>query len=181
VQRGAQGTFVYVIKPDSSVAVRRIRIGTTEGEWVSVQGDLAVGDKVVTDGADRLREGAKVEVIVPVARPGVGGGAMAIAPTRPASSLRAGPPPAEPPANTPDPAAQPAPGRPATPPAASGGSAASSWIDNLPPEAQDRVRAVMGRLPPEEAARVNKMSPDERRAFFQQMRERRQQQMQQNQ
>jgi multidrug efflux system membrane fusion protein len=34
----------------------------------------------------------------------------------------------------------------------------------------------MSRLPPEEAARVNKMSPDERRAFFQQMRERRQQQ-----
>ena len=65
VQRGAQGTFVYVVKPDSNVTVRRIRVGTTEGDWVSVQGELAAGDKVVTDGADRLREGAKVEVITP--------------------------------------------------------------------------------------------------------------------
>ena len=147
VQRGAQGTFVYVVKPDSSVTVRRIRIGTTEGDWVSVQGDLAAGDKVVTDGADRLREGAKVEVIAPA----VGG-------KPPMPSLM--------PSLTP-------PATPSTP------QTGASWIDNLPPEAQDRARAMISRLPPDEAARVNKMTQDERRAFFQQMRERRQQQQSQ--
>ena len=147
VQRAPRGAFVYVVKPDSSVTIRGIRVGTTEGDWVSVQGDLAAGDKVVTDGADRLREGAKVEVIAPVVS-------------------------ATPPART-------ATAKPATPSAApSAVPSAAGWIDNLPPEAQERVRAVMARLPPEEAARVNKMAPDERRAFFQQLRERRQQQMQ---
>ena len=186
VQRGAQGTFVYMVKPDSTVAVRRVRIGTTEGEWVSVQGDLAAGDKVVTDGADRLREGAKVEVIAPAARPGVpggpGGAGAADAPLRAASAGRPGKttssqsidgPPTAP---APAPASSAKPAAPATTPLAA--AAASSWIDNLPPEAQDRARAMMARLPPEEASRVNTMTPDERRAFFQQMRERRQQQQQ---
>ena len=213
VQRGAQGTFVYVVKPDSSVTVRRVRIGTTEGDWVSVQGDLAAGDKVVTDGADRLREGAKVEVIAPLARPGGAGGFGGMSGTagmaRPSASQpnaaqaaaraartdrsgRANPsPPADGSAIAPTspftpsaaPSAAPPPGavKPVAPAAQGATGAASSgsgWIDNLPPEAQDRARAMMGRLPPDEAARVNKMTPDERRAFFQQMRERRQQQQQ---
>ena len=212
VQRGAQGTFVYVVKPDSSVSVRRVRTGTTEGDWVSIQGDLAAGDKVVTDGADRLREGAKVEVIAPMARPGGAGGpggfagsgglggtggtgsmsgssarqtgaaeAPANAASAPSAASTGRPSRANPGQSTDGPGTGTA--KPAAPsatpsttsPAATGGS---SWIDNLPPEAQDRVRAVMARLPPEEAARVNKMSQDERRAFFQQLRERRQQQMQ---
>ena len=46
------------------------------------------------------------------------------------------------------------------------------------PKRKTGLRAMMGRLPPEEAARVNKMTQNERRAFFQQMRERRQQQQQ---
>ena len=236
VQRGTQGTFVYVVKPDSSVTVRRIRTGTTEGDWVSVQGDLAAGDKVVTDGADRLREGAKVEVIAPVARPGGGGAggagggagpgglsgpgaaagsgrpggggpsdggsasssrpsAQAAADDAPAragsagaGASRSGKSAAGQASDMPESGSPAAPIRPSAPaagarPAApattpSGAPAASSWIDNLPPEAQERVRAVMARLPPEEAARVNKMSSDERRAFFQQLRERRQQQQQ---
>ncbi len=217
VQRAAQGTFVYVVKADSSVSIRRIRLGTTEGDWVSVQGDLEAGDKVVTDGADRLRDGAKVEVITPAVRPGGGGGfggpgaaggasrpgasPTAAAPTRAAdapalgasaaksarpSGNSSGNSSADPSANpSADPPGQTAPAAPASPstnakPAATTGAPASSaWIDNLPPEAQERVRAVMSRLPPEEAARVNKMTADERRAFFQQLRERRQQQQSQ--
>jgi multidrug efflux system membrane fusion protein len=65
IQRGAQGIFVYVLKEDSTVAVRRVQLGATEGDWVAIQGELAAGDTVVTDGADRLREGAKVDVITP--------------------------------------------------------------------------------------------------------------------
>ena len=64
-QRGPQGTFVYVVKDDSSVTIRRVRLGAAEGDWVSVEGELEAGERVVTDGADRLREGAKVEVITP--------------------------------------------------------------------------------------------------------------------
>ena len=185
IQRGAQGTFIYVVKPDSSVTIRRIRLGTTEGDWVSVQGDLSAGEKVVTDGADRLREGAKVEVIAPAARPigqGRPGGQAsaqdntADAPARtPAKSTGdSATPQAQKQTQTPAPAAGVKPGAPSTPAAAP--AAGSNWIDNLPPEAQDRARNMMSRLPPDEVARVNKMSPDERRAFFQQMRERRQQQ-----
>lgn len=76
LQRGAQGAFVYVVKPDSTVTIRRVRAGATEGDWTSVQGELAVGEQVVTDGADRLREGAQVDVIVPQ-KTGAGAGAGA--------------------------------------------------------------------------------------------------------
>jgi multidrug efflux system membrane fusion protein len=68
IQRGPQGTFVYLVQPDSTVNMRRIKLGAQEGELWSVEGELKPGDKVVTDGADRLREGAKVETITPAPR-----------------------------------------------------------------------------------------------------------------
>jgi membrane fusion protein, multidrug efflux system len=60
VQRGAAGTFVYVVKPDDTVAVRPVKLGPTNGERVAVESGLAPGDQVVVDGADKLRDGAKV-------------------------------------------------------------------------------------------------------------------------
>jgi multidrug efflux system membrane fusion protein len=63
VQRGAQGTYVYLINPDSTVTVRVVKLGTTDGDRVAVVSGLTPGDRVVSDGADKLREGAKVEVI----------------------------------------------------------------------------------------------------------------------
>jgi multidrug efflux system membrane fusion protein len=65
VQRGAQGNFVYAVLADNAVALRPVVVGAADGDWVAVQGQLQPGDQVVTDGADRLRDGAKVEVIVP--------------------------------------------------------------------------------------------------------------------
>ena len=66
VQRGSVGTYVYRVQDsDNTVSVRKVEPGVTEGDWVGVKADLAVGDKVVTDGADRLREGAKVDPIAP--------------------------------------------------------------------------------------------------------------------
>jgi multidrug efflux system membrane fusion protein len=62
IQRGAQGTFVYEVKPDDTVAVQVVTLGPQDGQRVVVQSGLKLGDKVVTDGADRLREGAQVEV-----------------------------------------------------------------------------------------------------------------------
>jgi multidrug efflux system membrane fusion protein len=62
LQRGADGLFVYVVKPDRTVMVRVIKTGPTEGERVAVTSGLQVGETVVTDGADKLREGSKVEL-----------------------------------------------------------------------------------------------------------------------
>jgi len=65
IQRGNQGTVVYVVKDDSSVTLRTITAGPTEGQLTAVTQGLQAGERVVTDGVDRLREGAKVEVIEP--------------------------------------------------------------------------------------------------------------------
>ncbi len=62
VQRGVPGTFVYLIKADSTVSVRPIKLGVTDGDRVEVLTGLNPGDRVVIDGADKLREGAKVVV-----------------------------------------------------------------------------------------------------------------------
>ena len=77
IQRGTPGTFVYVVKADSTVTVRRVKLGPAQGELVAVDGGLEVGENVVVDGADRLREGAKVELASrdPAAAPKGGDGA----------------------------------------------------------------------------------------------------------
>ncbi|MBB3210822.1 multidrug efflux system membrane fusion protein [Herbaspirillum sp. Sphag1AN] len=64
IQRGSQGQFVYVVKPDNTVTVRVIKTGPTEGDVTSINDGVAVGETVVVDGIDRLREGAKVEPIL---------------------------------------------------------------------------------------------------------------------
>jgi len=65
VQRGTPGTFVYTVDPDTkAVSVRRVRLGPSQGETVSVEEGVAPGTLVVVDGADKLREGAVVEMVV---------------------------------------------------------------------------------------------------------------------
>lgn len=61
VQRGAQGTFVYVVKDDQSVSVRPVTLGAAQQDTVAIESGLAVGELIVIDGTDKLREGAKVE------------------------------------------------------------------------------------------------------------------------
>ncbi len=65
VQRGSQGTIVYVVKEDKSVSMRPVKLGPVEGDNVAVESGIKPGDLVVVDGIDRLREGAKVEVSAP--------------------------------------------------------------------------------------------------------------------
>jgi multidrug efflux system membrane fusion protein len=60
VQRGAPGTFVYLTRPDDTVAVRPVTLGPTQGDRVAVTTGLATGDQVVVDGADKLRDGAQI-------------------------------------------------------------------------------------------------------------------------
>lgn len=62
VQRGAKGTFVYVVKEDKTVAVRPVTLGVSHGEDASVTSGLAPDELVVVDGTEKLREGSKVEV-----------------------------------------------------------------------------------------------------------------------
>jgi membrane fusion protein, multidrug efflux system len=62
VQRGAPGTFVYLVNSDSTVTVKPIDLGASSGERVAVRSGLSPGDRVVIDGADKLRNGAKVTV-----------------------------------------------------------------------------------------------------------------------
>ena len=65
IQRSPQGAFVYVVKADQTVAMRPVTIGVSQGDETSVGTGLTPGDPVVVDGADRLRDGAKVEVQAP--------------------------------------------------------------------------------------------------------------------
>ena len=62
VVRSGQGTFVYVVKEDRTVALRKVAVGMSEGDSVSVESGLAPGERVVVEGSDRLRDGTKVEI-----------------------------------------------------------------------------------------------------------------------
>lgn len=65
VLRGSQGTFVFIVRDDGTVTPRPVKLGPVDGEVVAVESGLTAGDKVVVDGTDRLRDGAKVEVVEP--------------------------------------------------------------------------------------------------------------------
>ncbi len=63
LQRGAQGAmFVYVVKDDGTVSLRQVKPGASEGALVAIESGIAPGERVVVDGLDRLREGARVEL-----------------------------------------------------------------------------------------------------------------------
>jgi multidrug efflux system membrane fusion protein len=73
IQRSAQKTFVYLVKPDQTVTVRNVTLGTTEGDEAEVTSGLVPGDVVVTTGVDKLQEGSKVNAQITEgsgARPG---------------------------------------------------------------------------------------------------------------
>lgn len=59
---GVNSTFVYRVKDDSTAAVVPVKLGVADGESVGVVSGLSVGDVVVTEGGDRLRDGAQVEL-----------------------------------------------------------------------------------------------------------------------
>lgn len=61
VQRGPQGTFVYVVKPDKTVEARSVTVALTQSNQSAIASGLEAGDIVVTDGQDKLQKGAKVE------------------------------------------------------------------------------------------------------------------------
>jgi multidrug efflux system membrane fusion protein len=82
VQRGSQGSFVYAVGADNAVAVRTVALGPTDGDDVAIERGLAPGELVVVNGADKLREGAKVEAV------GAAGPGDPTSPTSPTSPSR---------------------------------------------------------------------------------------------
>ena len=62
IQRGPQGTFVFVVKTDRTVGVRPVTVGVSEEGKVSITSGLLPGELVVIDGAERLHEGSRVEL-----------------------------------------------------------------------------------------------------------------------
>ena len=130
VQRGSPGTFVYRVNDDDTVSVRLVKLGPVEGEVTVIESGLQPGERVVTDGADKLRDGAKIEPVTPEQRAaqaagsaradgkvgaGKGGGRRNAAAQGDAAGRVAGVPPA----------AGPSPATPAAPPPAAGPSPAT--------------------------------------------------------
>jgi len=65
VQRGPQGSFVYVVKADKTVEARTVTVALTQSNQSAIDSGLQVGEVVVTDGQDKLQNGAKVETRSP--------------------------------------------------------------------------------------------------------------------
>jgi len=61
VQRSSRGAFVYVVKPDQTASARDVTLGVVDGDDVAVTAGLTPGEEVVVTGADRLRDGARVD------------------------------------------------------------------------------------------------------------------------
>jgi multidrug efflux system membrane fusion protein len=62
LQRSPQSTFVYVVKPDSTVEFRPVDVQLTEGDDTAIRKGVASGESVVVDGVDKLQPGTKVAV-----------------------------------------------------------------------------------------------------------------------
>ncbi len=67
LQSGAPGNFVYLLNADDTVSVRPVKVGIADSNLTQITSGLNVGDKIVIDGADRLRDG--MHVMVPRAGP----------------------------------------------------------------------------------------------------------------
>jgi multidrug efflux system membrane fusion protein len=79
IQRGPPGAFVYLVKADDTVAIRVVETGVTDGEKIAVTKGLEIGEQVVIDGVDRLRDGSKIRRPSGVP-PGTSGPPVAAAP-----------------------------------------------------------------------------------------------------
>ncbi len=62
VQRSPKGTYVYIVKDDQTVTAGWVKLGPSEGDSVSIEEGLSLGELVVVEGAERLKEGSRVVV-----------------------------------------------------------------------------------------------------------------------
>jgi membrane fusion protein, multidrug efflux system len=71
VLHGAPGDYVYLVKPEDTVAIQTVTLGPADGDRIAIKSGLEPGDRVVVDGTDRLRDGAKINI---AGKPQAGGG-----------------------------------------------------------------------------------------------------------
>lgn len=62
VQSGAPGDYVYLVNADQTVSVHKVTPGPSDGQFTAILSGLHAGQQVVTDGMDRLSDGAKIKV-----------------------------------------------------------------------------------------------------------------------
>ena len=65
IQRGPQGTYVFVAKSDDTVDIRPVTIAFTQENFTNIASGLSPDEVVVTDGQDKLQEGSKIEIRAP--------------------------------------------------------------------------------------------------------------------
>jgi len=89
VQHGPTADFVYVVQPDSTVALRTVEAGPTQGDVVTIVAGVKPGERVITDGIDKVSNRARVVVREPAAH-GTGAAAVATGPAAagPAAAAR---------------------------------------------------------------------------------------------
>jgi membrane fusion protein, multidrug efflux system len=81
VRSGANGDFVYVLNANRTVSVRAVKRGQADGEQVAIAAGLKVGEQVITEGGDRLSDGASVQLAADIhTRRPAAGAAQAAAP-----------------------------------------------------------------------------------------------------
>ncbi len=69
IATGAPGSYVYVIDGTGKVALRKVTTGVSNLDYTSISSGLAVGERVVADGLDRLKDGSKVQIVTPAGIP----------------------------------------------------------------------------------------------------------------
>jgi multidrug efflux system membrane fusion protein len=69
IQRGPQGTYVYLAENDSTVKIRPVSVALSSGNSVGITNGVQPGDNVVVDGQDKLQDGSKIEAHSAVAGP----------------------------------------------------------------------------------------------------------------
>jgi multidrug efflux system membrane fusion protein len=62
IRTGSQGDFVYVLNEDRTVSLRNVKRGEATNEYIAIAEGLQAGERVVTEGADRLKDGARVQL-----------------------------------------------------------------------------------------------------------------------
>jgi len=90
MRTGPNGDFVYVIKDDRTVSVRPVQRGISTSEVIAVTRGLEAGERVVTEGGDRLREGARVQLASERPASGASGASAAFGGRRGASGAASG-------------------------------------------------------------------------------------------
>src|SRR5881296_2539693 len=65
IQRGSQGTFVYVVNEDQTAELRMVTVKDTEGNDVAIGSGLKAGESVVLEGMDKVQDGGRVDVQSP--------------------------------------------------------------------------------------------------------------------